>query len=113
MQLDVFHALWELYQQPRYWPRLAAKSTSSERLAANRAHALLEVPVGIVGWLDFTDQQGMIQRCRADAYDYITLYWRVRHAGGDWEELTRTELEIEQGRDTFSASTKLTFKASK
>ena len=35
MQLDVSHALWELYQTPRYLPRLAAKSTSSERLAAN------------------------------------------------------------------------------
>ena len=48
MQLDVFHALWELYQPFRHRLRLATKSTSSERLAANRAHALLEVPVGTV-----------------------------------------------------------------
>ena len=46
MQLDVFHALWELYQPPHHRPRPAAESTSSGRLAANRAHALLEIPIG-------------------------------------------------------------------
>ena len=110
MQLDVFHALLELYQPQRHRPQLAAKSTSSERLAANRAHALLEVPVGSVVWRDFTDQQGRIQRCRTEVYDYKTSYWRVRHEDGDREELTRTE--IEQGRDTSLASTKLTSKVS-
>ena len=110
MQLDVFHALWELYQPPRHRPRLAAKSTSSERLAANRAHALLEIPVGTVVWRDFTDQHGRIQRCRTEVYDYKTSYWRVRHEDGDRKELTRTE--IEQGRDTSLASTKLTSKVS-
>ena len=74
MQLDVFHTLWELYQSPRHRPRPAAKSTSSERLAANRAHTLLEVPIGTVAWPDFTDQQGRIQRCRTEVYDYKTPY---------------------------------------
>ena len=110
MQLDVFHALWALYQPSRYRPRPAAKSTSSERLAANRTHALLEVPIGTVVWRDFTDRQGRIQRCRTEVYDYKTPYWRVPHADGDWEELTRTE--IEQGRYTSSASTKLVSKVS-
>ncbi|CAM9680700.1 unnamed protein product, partial [Ascophyllum nodosum] len=103
MQLDVFHALWELYQPPRHRPRLAAESTSSERLAANRAHSLLEVPTGTVVWWTFTDQRGRIQGCRTEVYDYKTSYWRVRHEDGDREELNRTE--IEQGRDTSSAST--------
>ena len=97
-QLDVFHALWELYQPSRHQPRPAAKLTSSERLAANRTHALLEVPIGTVVWRYFTDRQGRIQGCRIEVYDYKTPYWRVRHADGDWEELTRTE--IEQGRGT-------------
>ena len=57
MQLDVFHALWELYQPPRHRLRPAAKSTSSEHLTANRAYALLEVPIGSVVWRDFTDQK--------------------------------------------------------
>ena len=50
LQLDVFHALWELYQPSPHQPRHAVKSTSGERLAANRAHihALLEVPFGTV-----------------------------------------------------------------
>ena len=76
-QLDVFHALWELYQPSRQRPRPAAKPTSSERLAANRTHALLEVPIGAVVWRDVTDRQGRIQRCRTKVYDYKTPYWRV------------------------------------
>ena len=97
-QLDVFHVLWELYQSSCHRPRPAAKPTSSERLAANRAHALLEVLLGTVVWQEVTDRQGRIQLCRTKVYDYKTPYWRVRHADGDWEELTRTE--IEQERDT-------------
>ena len=111
VQLDVLHALWKLYQPPRHRPRPAAKSTSGEHLAANRDHALLEVPIGTVVWRDFTDQQGRIQHCRTEAYDYKTPYWRVRHAKGEWEELTRTEIEL--GRDTSSESTKFTFKVSR
>ena len=111
MQLDVFHALWELYQPPSHRPRLAAKPSSSERLTANRAHTLLEVPIGTVVWRDFSDQQGRIQRHRTEVYYYKTPYSRVRHADGDWEKLTRTK--IEQGRDTSLASTELTFKISK
>ena len=93
MQLDVFHALWELYQHPRHRPRPAGQLSRGEHLAANRAQALLEVPIGTVVWRDFTDQQGRTQRCRTEVYDYKTPYWRVRHADGDWEELTRTEVE--------------------
>ena len=78
MQLDVFHALWELYQPPRHRARPAAESTSSECLTANRAQALLEVPIGTVVWRDFTDQLGRIQRRRIEVYDYKTPYWRVR-----------------------------------
>ena len=48
LQMDVFHALWELYQPSDNRPRPAAKSTSSEHFAANRVHALLEVPIGTV-----------------------------------------------------------------
>ena len=97
-QLDVFHALWELYQPSRHRPRPAAKPTSSERLPANRTHALLEVPIGTVVWRGFPDRQGRIQRCRTEVDDYKTPYWTVRHTDGDWEELTRTK--IEQGRYT-------------
>ena len=111
LQLDVFHALWELCQSSHHGPRPAAKSKSNERFAANRAHALLEVPIGTVVWRDFTKQQGRIQCCRTEVYDHKTPYWRVRHLDGDWEELRRTE--VEQGLDTSSASTKLISKVSK
>ena len=57
MQLDVFHALWGLYQPPRHRPQPAGKPSSVQRLAADRAHALLEVPIGTVVWRDFTDNK--------------------------------------------------------
>ena len=69
MQLDVFHALWELYQHPRHRPRPAGQLSRGEHLAANRAQALLEVPIGTVVWRDFTDQQVWTHRCRTEVYD--------------------------------------------
>ena len=74
IQLEAFHALWELYQSPRHQRRPAVKATNSERLATNRAHALLKAPIGTLVWRDFTDRQGKIQRCRTEVYDYKTPY---------------------------------------
>ena len=111
MQLDVFHALWELFRLPRHRRRPAAESTRSERLAADRTHALPEVPIGTMVWQDFLDQRGRIQRGRTEVYHDKTSYWRVRHKDRDREELTRTE--IEQGRDPSLASAQLTSKVSK
>ena len=79
LQLDVFHALWELYHRSYHRPRQATKSTKNKRLAANRPYALPEVPIGTVVWRDFTD--------------YKTPSSKVRHSDGDWEELTRTEVK--------------------
>ena len=112
LQLDVFHALWELYHPPDHRPRSAAKPTSSERFAADRLRALLEAPIGTMVWRNFTDQQGRIQRDRAEVYnDYKTPYWKVRHLDGDWDELTRAE--VERGIGTPSASTKSISRVSK
>ena len=96
LQLDVFHTLWELYPHPCPRPRSATQLSPGERLAANREQALSKVPIGTVVWRDFTDQQCRIRRCRTEVYDYKPPYWRIRHADGDWEELTRTE--VEQGK---------------
>ena len=111
MQLDVFAAFWELFQQPFPQPRPVAQPSRSERLAANRAHALLEEPIGTVVWRDFTDQRDRTRRCRTEVYDYKNPYWRVRNADGDWEELTRTE--VEQGTNTSSAPKESTSKVPK
>ena len=55
LQLNVLHALWELYHPPHHRPRPAAKSTRSE---GDRFRALLEVLIGTVVWRNFTNQQG-------------------------------------------------------
>ena len=60
LQLDAFHTQLELYNPPDHRPRPSAKSTRSERFAADRLRALLEVPIGTVVWRDFTGHQGRI-----------------------------------------------------
>ena len=72
-----------------------------ERFAADREKALSDHPVGTVVWRDFANQEGRVQRSRTEVYDYKTPYWRVRHGDGDWEELTRTE--VERGRSLTPA----------
>ena len=69
LQLDVFHTFWDLYHLSQYRHRPAATSTSSERLTADRSHALQEVTIGIVVWRDYTDQKGRILRRRTKVYD--------------------------------------------
>ena len=101
LQLDVFHALWEVYHPPDYRPRPSPRISRSERFAADREKALSDHPVGTVVWRDFANQEGRVQRCRTEVYDYKTPYWRVRHGDGDWEELTRTE--VERGRSLTPA----------
>ena len=102
LQLDVFHALWELYHPPDYRPRPQPKVSRSERFAADPREGLIGSSGGNdVVWREFADQEGRIQRCRTEVYDYKTPYWRVRHGDGDQEELTRTE--VERGRSSTPA----------
>ena len=71
LQLDVFHAFWDLYHLSQYRHRPAVTSTSSERLTADRSHALQEVTIGIVVWRDYTDQKG--SPCAAELR-YVFMY---------------------------------------
>ena len=82
MELDAFHALWHLY-----YPT-PASLTSRPRKYLSRADALKLFPLGTTFWKNFkgTLFQGQV-------FDYGSRYWKVRYPDGDWEELTRTELE--------------------
>ena len=70
MQLDVFHAMWELYHDKSRGTRPSTAATRMERDTLDRANALSEVPVGTVVWRDFVDQEGKKIRRRGVIYDY-------------------------------------------
>ena len=82
MQLDAFHAMWEVYQDKRRGTRPPTAATRMERDSLDRAHAQSEVPVGTVVWRDFVDQKGKTYRHRGVIYDYKPPYYRIRHPDG-------------------------------
>ena len=92
MQLDVFHAMWELYHNKSHGTRPPVAATNMERDTLDKAHALSEVPMGTVVWRNFVEQEGKTYRYRGVIYDYKPPYYRIRHRDGDWKELTINEV---------------------
>jgi len=92
LQLDVFHALWELHH-PDAAPRPPGEPTRGEREVESRERALDMFPCGTVVGRIFTDAEGQPKVFKAKVYDYCDPYWRVEYPDGDWEELTKREVE--------------------
>ena len=92
LQLDVFHALWELHH-PDAAPRPPGEPTRGEREVESRERALDMFPCGTVVGRIFTDAEGQPQVFKAKVYDYCDPYWRVEYPDGDSEELTKREVE--------------------
>ena len=92
LQLDVFHALWNLYRPSTLNTQNAPRKPNPH---LERAGALQVFPIGTRGIKSFQgqDQEGQV-------YDYHDRKWRVRYLDNDWEELTRRELEqfVRKGR---------------
>eukprot|EP00752_Nemacystus_decipiens_P015644 g13961.t1 len=91
LQLDVFHALWELHH-PNVAPRPPGEPTRGEREVESRERALEIFPRGTEVGRIFTDAEGRSKTFKATVYDYCDPYWRVEYPDGDWEELTRREV---------------------
>ena len=85
LQLDVFHAIWNLHQ-----PRITTTSTVSQRKTKHlsREEALDLFPIGTRGIKSFGNQdfQGQV-------YSFLDGMWRVRYVDNDWEDLTRAQME--------------------
>ena len=93
LQLDVFHAMWELYKGTSSGARPPISPSRQERDQADRERALREVPIGTSVWRHFLDNNGKMKLYEGFVYGYKTPYYRVRYTDGDWEELNRTEVE--------------------
>eukprot|EP00752_Nemacystus_decipiens_P011522 g10231.t1 len=91
LQLDVFHALWELHN-PNVAPRPPGEPTRGEREAESRERALETLPRGTEVGRNFMDAEGRSKTFKATVSDYCDPYWRVDYLDGDWEELTRREV---------------------
>ena len=109
MQLDVFHALWELYQPSAIGPD-PLQSQQAVNASQLTEHTLCwrYLPGLWFGGTSLTKKEGSNV---AEPKPMMTTRLPTGGADGDWEHFTRTE--IEQGGDTSSASTKFTFKVSK
>ncbi|CAM9997371.1 unnamed protein product [Pylaiella littoralis] len=84
LQLDLFVALWHLYH-----PDAPALKPPSPPNPLSRSEALRMFPIGFVVWKRFADDT----RLKGQVYDFKAPYWRVRYSDGNWEDLTRTELQ--------------------
>ena len=84
LQLDGFVALWRLYN-----PGVPVRKPSPSPKILSRAEALRLFPVGFVVWKRFANGT----RLKGQVYDFKAPYWRVRYPDGNWEDLTRTELQ--------------------
>ena len=71
LQLDVFHAAYEDYHGADAGPRTAGPPARGE----------------------FADSKGYLKVFRATVFDYCNPYWCVEYPDGDWEELTKREVD--------------------
>eukprot|EP00903_Cladosiphon_okamuranus_P006352 g6222.t1 len=71
--------------------RQAMERRNKLRMEARaKANATISRPsAGFVVWKRFSGGT----RLKGQVYDFKAPYWRVRYSGGNWEELTRTELQ--------------------
>eukprot|EP00752_Nemacystus_decipiens_P004057 g3715.t1 len=97
LQLDVFHALYEDYHGANAAPRPAGPPTRGAREVASREHALQLFPIGTPIGREFVDSEGHPQVFKAAVFDYCDPYWRVDYPDGDWEDLTRREMDAGVG----------------
>ena len=96
LQLDVFHALWE-FHNPGAAPRPPGEPSRGAREVDSRERALEIFPIGTVVGRIFTDSEGNSKTFKATVYDYCDPYWRVQYSDGDWEELTKREVDQGMG----------------
>ena len=93
LQLDTFHALWNLYDPSSERSRpLAPDGGAKKRPALSRSEALRRFPIGTRVEKPLGDGGGGAAR-PGQVYDFYSPYWRVRFADNDWEELTATEMK--------------------
>ena len=85
LQLDIFHALWNLYNshQSQIQPTPSRKRTQP----LPREDALRLFPIGTT-----VAKESGSEIILGQVYDYHAPYWRVQYEDNDWKELSRQEV---------------------
>ena len=83
LQLDVFHALWNLYNP--HQSQIQPTSSQKRAQPLSREDALRLFPIGTTVAKESGSE--IIQ-----VYDYRAPYWRVQYEDNDWEELSRQDV---------------------
>jgi len=87
-------------------PRPAGPLTRGAREVASREQAPQLFPINTPVGREFVDSEGYPKIFKAAVFDYCDPYWRVEYPDGDWEELTKREMDAGVGvaaRPSFSA----------
>ena len=94
LQLNTFHALWNLYEPSSERNQLPAPDAITTRgPKMSRWEALGRFPIGTKVIKPYEDGKGISSR-PGHVYDFYSPYWRVRFSDNDWEELTASEMKI-------------------
>ena len=101
LQLDVFHAIWEVYQVADCSSKPDGIPSKGERRAASREEALTRKPVGTQVKREFADDMGEPTAFTGMVYDPNEPFGRVRSPDGVWEELDSREMK--KGRRKLAA----------
>ena len=87
-------------------PRPSGPTTRGELEVVSREEALRLFPKGTTVGREFVDSEGKSKVWIATVLDYSDPYWRVEYPDGDWEELTKREMDAGVGaaaRRSFAA----------
>ena len=71
--------------------------TRGVREVESREQALRLFPVGTRVGREFADNEGQTKVFKATVFDFCDPYWRVEYPDGDWEELTKREMDAGVG----------------
>lgn len=93
LQLDVFHLLWETYQNRDCRPRLEPAPSKGGRDNELRTRALQDAPVDTQVGRPPEGADGVSRLVVGQVYDVQVPYWRVRYPDGDGETLGRREMD--------------------
>ena len=85
LQLDVFHALWNLYNP--HHSQIQPTPSRKRAQPLPREDALRPFPIGTT-----VAKESGSEIIRGQVYDYHTPYWRVQYEDNDWEELSRQQV---------------------
>ena len=86
LQIDVFHALWNLYNPHQSQNTTNTPSRKRAQLFP-REDALRLFPIGTT-----VAKESGSEIILGQVYDYRAPYWRVKYEDNDWEELSRQEV---------------------